>query len=133
MPSELNLDMKKWRYLVTAEGCQATPIQRLVLMVLFDFWLASPTGEIFPSQQKLAARTGLSERSVRDNIKALEDQGWLATKDRGNGQGWRRHRYIPKWPRGFDPEKDAWLTDVKRRRDESREAHREAEGWGEYR
>lgn len=67
---------------------QIPPTQKAVLISLADN--ANDAGECWPSQPKIAERTCLSERAVRDAIKALEASGHLVA-DRSNG---RHTRYI---------------------------------------
>jgi len=40
----------------------------------------------FPGQKRLAQDLGVTDRSVRTNLKALEDQGLLVIKRRGQGK-----------------------------------------------
>lgn len=51
------------------------PTKRLVMLALADH--ADDTGRCYPSIVRLQDRTGLSERAVRDNIRALEAEGYL--------------------------------------------------------
>ena len=59
------------------------PVQRLVMLALADH--ADDQGRCYPSNARLCERTGLSERAVRQNIRALEDGGFL-TVQIGAGQ-----------------------------------------------
>lgn len=58
--------------------------ERFVLLALADF--ANDAGECWPSIASIAAKTCLSERGVRQIIRALEADGWLATRV-GGGRG----------------------------------------------
>ena len=60
------------------------PTERLVMLALADH--ADDAGRCYPSNSRLKARTGLSERSVRGTIRALECAGFLSVA-LGQGQG----------------------------------------------
>ena len=60
------------------------PTERLIMLAIADH--ADDTGRCYPSISRLAQRTGLSERAVRGNVRALENQGYL-TIHIGAGQG----------------------------------------------
>lgn len=51
------------------------PTERLVMLALADH--ADDQGRCYPSNSRLCERTGLSERAVRQNIRALELGGFL--------------------------------------------------------
>lgn len=121
------LDVWRLRQLVWSERGPAKVAQRALLQVLTDYHAA--TGEVYPSIGTLAEKTGIAERAVPDHLRRLAETGWLRIETRGGGQGWRRHRYVLLWPRGFDATTDTWLNEVRARRDAAREAHREAAGW----
>ena len=132
---ELSPEHRRWRWrLLSADG-PASPVQRLVAVVLFDFYATSPDGRIFPSLATIAEKVGTSERTVRVAVAGLVAGGWVSVTERPGtgGQGWRRHAYELCWPRGFDWKADPWLKDVKARKAAGREAFREENGYGEYR
>jgi hypothetical protein len=52
------------------------PTERLVMLALADH--ADDQGRCYPSNARLCDRTGLSERAVRQNIRALESSGYLS-------------------------------------------------------
>lgn len=54
------------------------PTKRLIMLALADH--ADDAGRCYPSIDRLANRTGLSERAVRNNIRTLESQGFLRTE-----------------------------------------------------
>ena len=60
------------------------PTERLIMLSLADH--ADDSGRCYPSISRLCTRTGLSERAVRTNIRALEKSGYLAIQI-GAGQG----------------------------------------------
>jgi hypothetical protein len=61
-----------------------TPTAKLVLLALADF--ADEVGHCWPGMARLVEMTGLSERAVRANLRALEDAGTIKTT-RGDGRG----------------------------------------------
>lgn len=67
---------------------QMPPTQKAVLISLADN--ANDHGECWPSQPKIAERTCLNERTVRNAIRWLEEAGYLVA-DRSNG---RHTRYV---------------------------------------
>lgn len=60
------------------------PTERLIMLALADH--SDDAGRCYPSNARLCERTGLSERAVRTNIRALEAAGYL-TVIVGVGQG----------------------------------------------
>lgn len=54
------------------------PTKRLIMLALADH--ADDAGRCYPSIDRLAKRTGLSERAVRTNLRQLEVEGYLATE-----------------------------------------------------
>lgn len=62
-----------------------TPTQKLTLVALADN--ASDDGTCWPSQRTLANKTGLSERTVRTALKALEARGLLSRRPRLRNDG----------------------------------------------
>lgn len=61
---------------------------KIVLLALADFAQQS-TGECFPSVRVLSARCGLSESSVRDQIKWLNEKGLVETERQADGNVYR--------------------------------------------
>lgn len=57
-----------------------TATARFILIVLADF--ANDAGEAWPSIPTLAARTALSERSVRRALRLLEEEGFIERRER---------------------------------------------------
>lgn len=82
-----------WRKALLADG-NLWPLNtlpstaRLVGCALAEH--VGPTGQAYPGAPTLAARTGLSERSVRTNLDVLAAAGWLVETDRGGRPGGRR-------------------------------------------
>jgi hypothetical protein len=60
------------------------PTERLIMLALADH--CDDAGRCYPSNARLCERTGLSERAVRTNIRALEEAGYLVVQ-LGVGQG----------------------------------------------
>lgn len=61
---------------------------KIVLLALADFAQQS-TGECFPSVRVLSARCGLSESSVRVQIKWLNEKGLVETERQADGNVYR--------------------------------------------
>jgi hypothetical protein len=61
------------------------PAAKLVLMALAD--TANDDGTCWPSKRTVAAKTGISERSVRDNIVRLAASGFIRTEQRTRENG----------------------------------------------
>ncbi|MEN9377514.1 MAG: Helix-turn-helix domain [Pseudomonadota bacterium] len=61
-----------------------SPIERLVLATLSSF--ANFLSECWPSNQTLADKTGLNERTVRRQIESLQKKGLIERKSRGQGR-----------------------------------------------
>ena len=74
--------------------------ERFVLLALADF--ANDAGECWPSVAGIAKKTCLSERGVRQIIRALEDGGWLLTRV-GGGRGGASIYTINPEPRAPEP------------------------------
>lgn len=66
---------------------------RFVLLCLADF--ANDAGECWPSVEAIAAKTCLSERGVRENIRWLEAEGWLSTVVGGGAHACNQYRLNP--------------------------------------
>jgi hypothetical protein len=77
----MSFDAIKWSWTVR----QLSPTQRLVFLAICDG--ANKSDECWPSQAYLAEKTGLTDRSVRTAIKALEERGLLSRKYRANNSG----------------------------------------------
>lgn len=65
------------------------PAQRLILAELVGCWGETMIGErilVYPSNDYLVNRTGLSERTVRNGIRGLVESGLVVPKDSANGK-----------------------------------------------
>lgn len=82
---------------------QMPPMAKAVLISLADN--ANDHGVCWPSQPTIAARVCLSERTVRNAIKRLEEAGYLVA-DRSNGRH-TRYTITPTPERGATPEQGA--------------------------
>ena len=76
------------------------PTERLIMLALADH--ADDDGRCYPSIQRLCQRTGLSERAVRTNLRALEKSGYVRTK-KGGGRGGTSLYYISANPAAYAP------------------------------
>ncbi|MEM8616769.1 MAG: helix-turn-helix domain-containing protein [Pseudomonadota bacterium] len=61
------------------------PTQRLIMLALADH--ADDEGRCYPSIERLCARTGLKDRAVQSNIRALEAAGYVTVKERAGRNG----------------------------------------------
>lgn len=66
------------------ESTTLGPTERLIMLALADH--ADDDGRCYPSIQRLCQRTGLSERAVRTNLRALEKSRYIRT-EKGGGRG----------------------------------------------
>jgi biotin operon repressor len=77
----MSLTATRWAWSAPVENSG----QRLVLLNLAD--RANKQGECWPSQERIARDTNLSERSVRNRMKELEETGFIKRRHRKNGAG----------------------------------------------
>lgn len=73
-----------------------SPIERLILATLSSF--ANFLSECWPSNQTLADRTGLHERTVGKAIGKLQEKGLIERKSRGQGRAMLTRILIPLTP-----------------------------------
>lgn len=59
--------------------------------------LARHLPDPFPSEERLAERTGYTSRSVRRYLRAAEEAGLVQTESFQHGRGWRHNRYLLMW------------------------------------
>lgn len=85
-----------WRHLICKSDLPATT--RHVLLTLSCF-MNEVGGGCYPTQEQLAAATGLSDRAVRTHLEQAETKGWLKRNEHGfRGQRWRNTEYWALWP-----------------------------------
>jgi hypothetical protein len=63
------------------------PVTRHVLLTL-AMHMDTTGGSCYPNVRTLARETGLSRRTVMTHLRLARAGGWLASKRRGQGQGW---------------------------------------------
>lgn len=68
-----------WQQPITSSG------RKFVLLALADF--ANEVGFCYPSQETLSVMTGIKERTVRQHIKGLEEDGYIKREHRRQGAG----------------------------------------------
>lgn len=85
----------RWRNALLSSDAPST--RRWVLVALSLYARKDGTGA-HPSQRRLAADTGLSERVVRDHLQEAEAEGWIRREIGGTGRAWRHHRYTLTLP-----------------------------------
>lgn len=81
------------------------PDLKIVLLALADY--ADGDGVCWPGQKSIAAKAGMSERTVREKLSALEELGYIARRRRQNSEGYRstdEYKLLPAapaaWPTG---------------------------------
>lgn len=79
------------------------PTQRLIMLCLADH--SDDQGRCYPSISRLCSRTGLSERAVRANIRALEESGYLKIS-MGQGRGGSNLYIVSAAPAGNAPRRE---------------------------
>lgn len=79
------------------------PTQRLIMLCLADH--SDDQGRCYPSISRLCSRTGLSERAVRANIRALEEGGFLKISI-GQGRGGSNLYIVSASPAGNAPRQE---------------------------
>lgn len=92
-----------WRAAFTAPNSPMPKTMRHVMLQL-SLHMDEYGESCYPTIQELMARTGLSNRSVIDQIKGAVEHGWLEVEEHGyGGQKWRNHQYRPLIPDEFIP------------------------------
>lgn len=126
----LHPKVRRWRWLVWSEQGPKHVVQRGICQILFDFLITSPSSEVYPSEATIAVKAGVSEKTIRTHLLALEASGWISRAARGGGgRGWRRTSYKLHFPKHVDPDTDPWLREVERKRLDARDEYRCDEGW----
>ncbi len=73
--------------LLRAQKCLGiTPTQFNILVQLLGYWI-DPANPPFPSKRDLAQRMGITEQTLRINIKALEEAGFVTRVQRITAAG----------------------------------------------
>jgi len=112
------VDAWSWRHAVLQSDLPATT--RHVLLTLSCFMNEVGTG-CYPTQEQIAAATGLTDRAVRKHLEIAcgvvkDAKGkridpariWIEVIEHGfRGQKWRNHEYRAVWPEGFQIKKAA--------------------------
>jgi Helix-turn-helix domain len=81
-----------WRHALASEEGPSEPMDRAVALVLALYMKTDGTGA-WPNIPTLAARTGLSRRSVGTCLQRLCSDGWLERQPRKSPRGNRHKRY----------------------------------------
>ena len=99
-----------WRNAVASPVGPSNPSTRLVLLTLSLYM--DPRGFAWPSQTTLAARSGLSLRTVKGSVDDAEKAKWIVRSWQArNGQGWRLTRYQGTFPANIDRASKPWELD----------------------
>jgi DNA-binding transcriptional MocR family regulator len=83
----------RWRWLIASERGPSSPTTRHVLLTL-SLHMAADGGRAFPSEQRLAQETGLSERAVSTHLRLASEKGWIVRRRRRQiGKDWAQYVY----------------------------------------
>ncbi|MPZ45112.1 MAG: hypothetical protein GEV05_17300 [Betaproteobacteria bacterium] len=81
----------RWRWLIASEHGPSSPTTRHVLLTL-ALHMAADGSRAFPSEQRLAQETGLSERAVSTHLRLASEQGWIVRRRRRQvGKDWAQY------------------------------------------
>jgi predicted transcriptional regulator len=70
-----------------------TPIQMNIIVQLLDYWF-EPSRRPFPSKKELANRIGVTDKTIQNNVRALEKAGLIAREMRRTAAGdWNSNIY----------------------------------------
>ncbi len=70
-------------FLQHAARAGLNPAQQILLVHLISYWWKASL-DPFPSMKELRHRTGMSEKTIGVNLKALEEKMWIGRKRRYN-------------------------------------------------
>jgi DNA-binding transcriptional MocR family regulator len=83
----------RWRWLIASGRGPSSPTTRHVLLTL-ALHMAADGSRAFPSEQRLAQETGLSERAVSMHLRMASEQGWIVRRRRRQvGKDWAQYVY----------------------------------------
>lgn len=87
-----------WSWRAAIMQSDLEPTTRHVLLTISMHMNEKGEG-CYPSQELLAAETGLSREWVSKQIKTAVAKGWLLIEKHGfKGRKWKRNEYLPRWP-----------------------------------
>ena len=70
-----------------------SPLQMNIIVQLLDYWF-DPNNPPFPSKRQLADRIGVNPKSIQNNIRALEQAGYIRRQKRRTAAGdWNSNIY----------------------------------------
>lgn len=70
-----------------------TPLQMNIILQLLDYWI-DPARKPFPSKKDLAARIGVTPKTIQTNVKELESAGLIRREMRKTAAGdWNSNIY----------------------------------------
>ncbi len=93
-----------WRWLIASDQGPTSPTTRHVLLTL-SLHMADNGSRAYPSENRLAEETQLSERAVGIHLQKAVDAGWIARTRRRNRRAWAQYDYqavIPAHLRGTE-------------------------------
>lgn len=114
--------------LIRAQGrLGLSPMQFNIIVHLLEYW-RSPERRPFPTKRDLAERMGASEKAIQNNMKALEERGFVRREQRKTAAGdWDSNIYhldgLVERVREMEPD----FAKERAARDALREARKNAE------
>ncbi len=87
----------QWIERVLSEDGPESPVTRLVGAALFRHM--DKLGSCYPSEEKLAAETGLARRTIVSHISRLKTEGFIDIRRRiAQGKKWALNHYVARFP-----------------------------------
>lgn len=101
-----------------------TPLQMNIIVQLLDYW-HDPQRKPFPTKRQIGERIGVNEKTIQNNIRALETAGLVRRQQRKTASGdWNSNIYHLD---GLVAKVQKMEPDFTKAREERREAKRSAE------
>jgi hypothetical protein len=108
-PRRLSVEERRWEWIVWHS--ELKPADKLILLFLFRMHIRYH--EVYPSQEFLADRAGISVRKAKYDLARLERAGWFRREKRGKGQTKQSHSYFLQFPPWFSKDRDEFLASAK--------------------
>ena len=104
-----------------------TPLQMNILIQLLDYW-RDPERRPFPTKKEIASRIKVTDKTIQNNIRQLEEAGLIRREYRKTASGdWNSNIYhldgLVERVQKLEPD----FAQVREKRHEAREARRRAE------
>jgi hypothetical protein len=104
-PRRLSVEEKRWEWL--AFNTKMKPHKKVFLLVLFRWHIRYR--DIFLSTERLQEFAGVCDKTARDGLKELQQEGWYSRQFRGRGDTGRVYSYRLTFPQWFSKDRDAFL------------------------